>query len=209
MFGSKKEMDYDGIGAEANAGPGIYLVSIKDIEYEPASTTEDGKAIKARIKFHFNIKGVIDKVADVSSSEGSAHTHIEYEVRQDEPNSDSKAANLVKRVGHILSKFIPKEQLEQHSESFDDYAKWVMAKVAQKPYAGKNFKLMVTGSVWQRNANSRCPNYPPFIARENDKLAFDKNGIKGNAEYVAHMRAAAGDQEAVNAVGGDATSDFE
>jgi len=209
MFGSNKDVEFDGIGSDANANPGIYMVTLKDVKYEESFKTEDDKTIKARIKFNFQIEDVIERVGNLSSTQGAGHTHIEYEVRSDEQNAEVKAANLVKRVGHILSKFIAKEQLAQENESFDSYGKWVAAKLVNKPYAGKKFKLVVAGSVYDKKSNSRCPNYPPFIAREADNIAFDKNAMKGNNEFLGMISAAAGDAQLDAAMGGSSpASDF-
>lgn len=209
MFGTDPNVNYDGIGADANAGPGIYLAELTSVVYEPAFT-EEGKDIKGRIKFNFKLHNAIEKVASVSSGEGSSHTHIEYEVLSTDDNATSKSANLVKRVGHILSKYVPKEQLVQNSSTFDEYAKWVMAKLASKPYANKKVKLMVVGSVYNRKSSSRCPNYPPFIAKETDALVFDKNHTKSNAEYVAFMNSSVTDSSSADAPGFNSSpaSDF-
>ncbi len=185
MFGTNKDTDFDGF-AVMSFSPGLHenceLVEIK----LSAPKKDDGTELKKRIQFYFE------------NAEGQKHLHEEY----DPENDEKKAKNLIRRVGHIMSKFVPKDQLAQQNTDFISYAKWVVAKLGTS-FKGKKVKIIAVGNVYNGKASVRLPGFPPFIAKQEDTLQLTNTHILDNSKYDEHM---SGGQSKVE---DSALSDFE
>ncbi len=173
-FTSDEAINYDGISTPT-LPPGKYSGELINVKLE-RPTNDAGEALKRRIIFSFK------------TDEGENHTHIEYDIDPEDAKAESKATNLVKRVGHMMSKFVSKEALVQNNTSFSDYGKWVLSTLEGK-YTGVKVDFIVVGNVWDGKASSGFPGYPPFIANAGNPLGFDTNHNRSNKQYEAFMSA--------------------
>lgn len=191
MFKTSEETNYDGLSIP-NLLPEKYEnCTLSKVEFG-RTTKGDGTQGKQIITFLF------------TTPDGTAHQHTEYEVLTTDTGWEKKASNMLKRVGHIMSKFVPKDRLSQDSATFEDYGKWVVATLSSVPFKDQKVDLLITGNVYQGKATSGFTGYPPFIAKHGDTLQFDNTSLKANETYYAHQSkksgaTAAPDQEgAVN-----------
>lgn len=175
MFGSSADTNYDGVSIPT-LPPGIYdnaeLVSIK----KERATKNDGAEGKALLNFLFN------------TPEGM-HQHTEWEILPTVNDAAKKASSMEKRIGHILSKFVPKEQLQQNKDTWDEYADWVVFTAGSK-FKGIKLKFKVVGSVYGGKAKSEFPRYVGFIVKAGEPLAFSANENKSNRDYFDFHNAA-------------------
>lgn len=172
-FGTDNAVNYDG-NSVPKLGPGIYKnAELESVKIE-APEKEDGTKLQKRIVFLFK------------TETGEYHTHIEYNPKDDDEKKDSKTTSLVKRIGHILSKFVSKERLIQNNQDFDSYANWVVSTLAQS-HKGKKVDFAVVGNVYNNKASAELPLYPPFIVLAGQPLGFDKNAIEANKKYENFM----------------------
>lgn len=127
-------------------------VTIEKISYENSKKDETGKNVLA---FHF--KG----------PKGETFRHVEWPVETNDANAESKVANMGKRVKHILTKFVPEENVVINNvESFEQYANEII-RIAGKNYEGKTFAIKLTyGDVKNPNANLGFTKYVGFIAND-------------------------------------------
>lgn len=181
MFGTTAEENYDGLSIPSLA-PGKYEgCTLEDIKAE-SLVKATGEIGKFAIKFFF-------KTAD-----GSMHQHTEYELKADEKDAEKKSKNLTKRVGHIMSKFVPKDRLSQNSGSFVEYANWVVATLKSVQFKDVKVDILVVGNVWNGKATAGFSGYPPFIAVSGESLQFDTTATAANKAYEAHMAKQTGAQ---------------
>lgn len=191
MFATTAETNYDGLSIP-NLNPGKYE-NCNLVKVEFGKTTKgDGTSGKQIITFTF------------STPEGMLHQHTEYESLPGEKDSEKKTANMLKRIGHIMSKFVPKERLTQQSATFADYGNWVVSTLTSVGYKDQKVDLLLTGNVYQGKATSNFTGYPPFIAKHGDTLQFDNNGLKANKEWQAFedKKTARPDQDGGNPANG-------
>ncbi len=187
-YASSSKTDYDGVNIPT-LPPGIYTGELVGFKVERPKDNQ-GDWLKRRMVFTFK-----------EDEKNEVHVHTEYEVSDDDAKAESKAVNLVKRVGHILSKFIDKDKLQQDNESFRDYALWVKDTLGEA-YKGVKIKFMIVGNVWDGKAKSDFPGYLPFVVKAGDVLGFDNNHTKANKEYDDFM-SGGGSPSSTNGNGGE------
>lgn len=191
LFGTKAaEANYDGLSIPALDPAKYEKVKLTNVVFEKLKK-QDGSEGKWAIKFFF------------TTPEGLVHQHTEYEIV---PNVDDKWESKLKneqiRIGHIMSKFIPKDQLSQESETYEAYGNWVVAKLNSVPYKEVELDMLVTGNVYGGKATSAFTGYPPFLAKHGESLQFDNNGMAANKAYYAFKEKQSGsatpDQESTS-----------
>lgn len=141
---------------------------------------DDGTVLTERITISFK------------TAEGQPYEKSELKPDESTADFESKSDNMTKRIGHILSKFYPKEQLVQANTSWEAYSAWALALLNNANKAQK-VKFAIIGSVYDGKARTGFPNYPPFIVKAGADLSFDANALKGNAEYEAFQKPAVPD----------------
>ena len=171
-FTSDNAVNYDGISTPT-LPPEKYSGELTSVKLE-RPTNDAGEALKRRIIFTYK------------TDTGQNHTHIEYDIDPEDAKAESKAENLVKRIGHIMSKFLSKEALVQNNQSFSDYGKWVLSSLEGK-YKGVKIDFITVGNVWNGKATSGFPGYPPFMVLTGQPLGFDNNHTRSNKEYESFM----------------------
>ena len=131
-------------------------VTIEKIAYENSKKDGTGKYVLA---FHF--KG----------SKGETFRHVEWPVEANDANADSKISNMSKRIKHILTKFVPEENvIVNNVETFEQYANEII-RIAGKSYEGKTFAIKLTyGDVKNPSANLGFTKYVGFIANDASTL---------------------------------------
>ena len=103
---------------------------------------------------------------------GAELSHTEWEPGdQDLEKLQSKTQNQMKRVHHIMTKFMTKEEAKIKVSSFKEFAEAVISKMANK-YVGKKVRVKV---IYSWNDFTSLPKYTPFIetmdiAKEDSKL---------------------------------------
>ena len=172
-YASSAKTDYVGVNIPT-LPPGIYSGEMVGFKLERPKDNQDNW-LKRRMVFRF--------VEDENQGE---HVHTEYEIDENDQKAESKATNLVKRVGHMLSKFVAKDKLQQDNDNFSDYGKWVKETLGES-YKGKKIRFMVVGNVYDGKATSGFPGYLPFMVLEGESLGFDSNHTRSNAEYAQFM----------------------
>lgn len=179
MFGTSAEVNYDGISIPS-LEPGKYENCTLDDVTFGKTTKGDGTEGKEIITFKFK------------TPEGMLHQKTEYAVTTADDKWESKIKNMQKRIGHIMSKFVPKDRLVQQSETFAAYGQWVVATLKSVAFKDVKVDILITGSVYQGKATSDFTGYPPFIAKAGDPLQFDNTGLDNNKKYYAFKAKQAG-----------------
>jgi hypothetical protein len=175
MFATSSEQNYDGLSI-ASLPPSKYeKVKLSEVKFGQADK-QDGAKGKWILTFLFK------------TPTGDMHQHTEWEIQPQDKDAEKKSGNMLKRVGHIMSKFISKDQLAQQSPTFVDYGNWVISKFANTPgYKEQEVDILVVGNVYNGVAKSQFPGYPPFIAIHGNPLQFDNNGVADNKAYYTFM----------------------
>lgn len=195
-YGAKAGTNYEGIQI-ASLPPGIYKnYELVDVKSDQA-TKQDGSIGKSILTFIFD------------GAEGPFQ-HTEWEVDATDSKFEEKSDNQVKRIGHILSKFISKEIIDANNATdWASYKAWVMTALGSA-YKGVKVDFKVIGNVYQGKATSDFPNYLGFIVKAAEPISFSASEIAANAAY-AKATAATPDSES-GAVpvqgGGPVTNDF-
>lgn len=175
-FATTAETNYEGTSYPV-LQPDIYdNATFLGAKYEKDAKKDNGEALDDRINFNFKTES------------GQPFTHSEIK-----PDTDEKETNMVKRVGHILSKFYPKEQLVQGNTTFDSYANWAVGMANNAVSKGQKVKFAVVGSVYTNGqgvltARTGFPRYLPFMVKAGEDLSFDNNALTSNAEYAAFKK---------------------
>lgn len=171
MFGTKANENYDGLQI-ATLEPGKYENMILDkVEFKNAEkkSGEQGKQI---LNFTF------------ANESGDVHTHTEWELKEED--GEKKISNFNIRIGHILSKFMPKEDAVVSGNTFEEIAQAVVAKLNNVPNRESiKVDILVTGNVYQGKAKSGFTGFPPFIAKHGEQLVFSSNALGDNKKYYA------------------------
>jgi|TARA_Y100000310_G_C20679869_1_gene815278 hypothetical protein len=112
-------------------------------------------------------------------------THAEWDTdpervtaRPGESNDEAvarKVKNMLMRIKHIGTKFIPEDQFVIKAQSFDDLCSAVVTALTGKG-TGKKVRLKV---VYNYNDYSSLPNYCPFI----ESMSTTPSGLKINKNY--------------------------
>jgi hypothetical protein len=180
-FGAKQGTNYEGLSI-ASLPPGIYK-NVEIVNVELTKTTKsDGSEGKDILTILFR------------TPEGD-HQHTEFDIDPTDAKYDSKSDNLVKRGGHILTKFVSDEAVATNNATdFKSYAQWFINTLGQHFRGVKTLELKITGSVYNKEAKSAIPGYPPFIARTDHPkykpLSFSARENQDNQAYFKHVNAA-------------------
>lgn len=167
-FATTADTNYEGNSLPV-LPPGIYdNMSLIGGKFEQQLTKDDGTPLEDRITINFK------------TQEGAPLAISELR-----PKDAEKEDKMVKRIGHILSKFYDKSQLVQSNATFEAYANWAVMMINNSVAKKQLVKIMVVGSVYEGKARTRVQGYPPFIVKAGEDLFFDSNALKSNAEYAA------------------------
>lgn len=92
--------------------------------------------------------------------DGKAVTHTEWKPKDQDPEKlENKTANQIKRVKHIVTKFVPEEVYEFNATSFKDFCEKTISILGDK-YKGKKVRVKV---IYNYSNYTALPNYVPFI----------------------------------------------
>lgn len=178
MFKATTGTNYDGLNIPS-LPPGIYNdYKLTDIKKDRTTPSGGGE-------------GTLILTFTFDGKEGPFQ-HTEYDIKADDAKAADKAANMVKRVGHILRQFnIPQATLDSMPEhaNFDAYCNWIMATIGQS-YVGVPLMMKVIGSVYEGKARTSFPGYIPFLASGNagtKSLSFSANEKLGNDQWSKHQ----------------------
>ena len=104
---------------------------------------------------------------------GEELSHTEWEPKDEDPEKhQSKTLNQAKRVHHIVTKFISKEDFVITANTFEQFAKEVMTKLGNK-FVGKKVRIKV---IYSWNNYTSLPKYTPFI--ESMEILKEKSKLK-------------------------------
>lgn len=100
-------------------------------------------------------------------------SHTEWKPRdEDLEKLENKRKNQIKRVKHIVTKFIPEEKYVFDATDFKSFCENTIALLG-KSYEGKLVRIKV---VYAYNNYTSLPNYVPFI--ESMDIPFDKTRLE-------------------------------
>ncbi|HKL13706.1 MAG TPA: hypothetical protein VJ907_08880 [Halanaerobiales bacterium] len=89
-------------------------------------------------------------------------THTEWEPKDQDPEKlEEKTINQIKRVKHIVTKYIPEEQYEFNVSNFEEFCNKTIALLGSK-YQGKKVRIKI---VYNYSNYTTLPNYVPFIEK--------------------------------------------
>lgn len=159
-------------------------------------TQAEGKPEYDVIQFHFELLDGDEKE--------TVYRHIEWE-----PNSQDKATNAFRRVGHILSQFIPgdKEEAKEKSakvlasEDWETFRQKVdkifNEKMGEEKFKKKKLIIKLVGEVIKQGSKAGdtrfgFTNYLGFIGDERSEKSptFGPNERQNNAEYQRALEGA-------------------
>ena len=135
----------------------------KDFESESTGTNFMDVGIHENVELTRIVYDVTEKgnkfVAFYFKNEaGEELSHTEWEPKdEDHEKRQNKTLNQAKRIHHIVTKFIPKEEFEINAETFEQFAKGVIAKLGNK-YVGKKVRIKV---IYSWNNYTSLPKYTP------------------------------------------------
>lgn len=145
------------------------LKNIYDIPVEFDSENSGKTFIDVGIHENIELKSVTYKVSDkgnqflaflFANPEGIELSFTEYEPKdEDLVKFQSKTQNQIKRVHHLMTKFITKEEAELKANSFKEFAEAVIAKLSNK-FVGVKLRIKV---IYGWNDYTTLPKYTPFI----------------------------------------------
>jgi hypothetical protein len=104
--------------------------------------------------------------------DGKAVTLTEWRPKDDDPSKlEDKTNNQIKRVKHIVTKFIPEEMYEFDATSFKEFCEKTIAMLGDK-YKDKKVRVKV---IYNYSNYTTLPPYVPFIetmdvSKEDSKL---------------------------------------
>lgn len=194
-YGAKAGTNYEGLQI-ASLPPGIYKnYELTDVKSDQA-TKQDGTQGKSILTFLFE------------GAEGPFQ-HTEWEVDATDSKFEEKSDNQVKRVGHILSKFISKDIIDANNATdWASYKVWVMTALGSA-YKGVKVDFKVIGNVYQGKATSGFPNYLGFIVKAGEPINFSASEISANNAYTKAISATPDSEgSSVPVQGGPVTNDF-
>ena len=94
-----------------------------------------------------------------TSEDGSIVSHFEWPIDQNSEGWEKRLQSQMKRVKHILTKFLPEEDVEITADSFENFGKQVIAKLGNS-YVGKKLRVK---TVYSYNNYISVPKYVPFM----------------------------------------------
>lgn len=176
MFGAKATDNYDGFQI-ASLAPGIYKnYELKDVKKE-LTTKADGTNGKRILTFLFD------------GAEGPFQ-HTEFDILPTDTGAEKKAENMVKRIGHILSKYISKDVIKANTaETFEELCDWAMTSLGNA-YVGVKVDFKIVGNTYNNKNTSGFPGYLPFIVKAGEPISFDNNQQLANKKYLETANAA-------------------
>ena len=125
-----------------------------------------------KITFNTTDKGNLYLAFTFADEDGRELSHTEWEPKdEDLIKFQSKTQNQIKRVHHIMTKFITKEEAHLKVSSFKEFAEAVINKLGSK-FIGIKLRLKV---IYSWNDYTSLPKYTPFvelmsISKEDSKL---------------------------------------
>ena len=100
-------------------------------------------------------------------------SHTEWKPRDEDPEKlENKTKNQIKRVKHIVTKYIPEEMYVFNATDFKSFCENTI-NLLGKNYQGKKVRIKV---IYAYNNYTSLPNYVPFI--ESMEVPFDKTRLE-------------------------------
>ena len=96
---------------------------------------------------------------EFTSSEGSKLNHFEWPIDTNNEGWEKKLQSQMKRVKHILTKFMEEDKIIINADSFDSFAKTVITLLGNS-YVGKKLRVK---TVYSYNNYVSIPKYVPFV----------------------------------------------
>tara|TARA_R100000664_G_C2736549_1_gene125877 strand:- start:358 stop:921 length:564 start_codon:yes stop_codon:yes gene_type:complete len=96
---------------------------------------------------------------EFTSSEGSKLNHFEWPIDTANEGWEKKLQSQMKRVKHIMTKFMDEEKIVINADSFDNFAKTVITLLGNT-YLGKKLRVK---TVYSYNNYVSIPKYVPFV----------------------------------------------
>ena len=93
------------------------------------------------------------------SNEGSKLSHFEWPIDTNNEGWEKKLQSQMKRVKHILTKFMDEGKIIINADSFDSFAKTVITLLGNT-YVGKKLRVK---TVYSYNNYVSIPKYVPFV----------------------------------------------
>lgn len=124
--------------------------------------------------------------------DGKTLDHTEYKPKDEDPQKlIDKTNNQIKRVKHIVTKFISEDTYNVTASTFKEFCEKTIALVGSS-YVGKKVRIKV---VYSNNNYTSLPNYVPFIESMSvpkeqskleilsiDKMVKDKPDVESNSQ---------------------------
>lgn len=165
MFNSNSQTNFDGLSIPSLL-PGKYE-DVRLIKVEAGtSTKKDESSGKRILTFLFQTK------------DGQQHQRTEWDT-----DDEKKANNMTIRVGHIMSKFLPKDRLTFSGSTFEEYSNWVVATLNSVDFKSQAVDILITGNVYNKKATADFTGFPPFIAKRGEPLNFANSSLVANKQY--------------------------
>ena len=96
---------------------------------------------------------------EFTSSEGSKLNHFEWPIDTQNEGWEKKLQSQMKRVKHILTKFMEEDKIIINADSFEGFAKGVITLLGNT-YVGKKLRVK---TVYSYNNYVSIPKYVPFV----------------------------------------------
>ena len=96
---------------------------------------------------------------EFTSSEGSKLNHFEWPIDTQNEGWEKKLQSQMKRVKHILTKFMEEDKIIINADSFENFAKGVITLLGNT-YVGKKLRVK---TVYSYNNYVSIPKYVPFV----------------------------------------------
>jgi len=150
-------------------------VTLEKVTYENVKKDGTGKMVLA---FHF--KG----------NKGETFRHVEWPIESSDANADTKLTNMGKRIKHILTKFVPEENVViANVETFEQYANAIIS-ILGASNVGKKIAIKL---LYDDKGNLGFPKYVGFIANDasslkisnTEKITKPTPSAPGSDDFVA------------------------
>lgn len=95
---------------------------------------------------------------------------IEYPAEKSTKDPEQSAKDTASRVKHILSRFMPSEEVTLSGNNYAEFSNGVIALLGDKAKGKKVFIKLTYGTKAYPNSKNRLafPKYPDFISNDND-----------------------------------------
>ena len=94
-----------------------------------------------------------------TAEDGSMVSHFEWPIDQNSEGWEKRLQSQMKRVKHILTKFLAEEDVEITADSFETFGKQIIAKLGNS-YVGKKLRVK---TIYSYNNYVSIPKYVPFM----------------------------------------------